>query len=205
MPFSYYSRLSPSRQAIYRASDRVRDVSLPSPQRLHALVAGLREALAGDNRRGVEVAAGALSDALLTQLHVPSLKVQVLAVRPQGAWGELHGLYSYGERDPPHIRLWMRTARQRQVVAFRTFLRTLLHEIGHHLDYHLLKLRDSYHTEGFFARESSLFRQLVPNATAPRARRPYADAAAAPRRTQRSVPSPRRSARPLQRRLPFDD
>ncbi len=45
--------------------------------------------------------------------------------------------------------------------AFRTFLRTLLHEICHHLDYELLKLDDSFHTEGFFKRESSLFNQLV--------------------------------------------
>ena len=58
----------------------------------------------------------------------------------------------------------MRTARHRRVVAFRTFLRTLLHEIGHHVDYELLRLADSFHTEGFFKRESSLFRQLVPEA-----------------------------------------
>jgi hypothetical protein len=47
-------------------------------------------------------------------------------------------------------------------VAFKAFLRTLLHEVGHHLDYHYLKLADSFHTEGFFKRESSLFHQLVP-------------------------------------------
>jgi hypothetical protein len=56
----------------------------------------------------------------------------------------------------------MRTARQRRVVAFRTFLRTLLHELGHHLDYEHLRLADSFHTEGFYKRESSLFHQLVP-------------------------------------------
>jgi hypothetical protein len=33
----------------------------------------------------------------------------------------------------------------------------------HHLDYTLLRLPDSFHTEGFFKRESSLFRQLVPD------------------------------------------
>ena len=47
-------------------------------------------------------------------------------------------------------------------MAFRTFLRTLLHEVGHHLDYEHLRLADSFHTEGFFKRESSLFYQLVP-------------------------------------------
>ena len=50
------------------------------------------------------------------------------------------------------------------MVAFRTFLRTLLHELGHHLDYEYLRLAESFHTEGFFRRESSLFRQLVPEA-----------------------------------------
>jgi hypothetical protein len=55
----------------------------------------------------------------------------------------------------------MRTARQRRVVAFRTYLRTLLHELGHHLDYRYLRLADSFHTQGFYQRESSLFHQLV--------------------------------------------
>jgi hypothetical protein len=45
-------------------------------------------------------------------------------------------------------------------VAFKTFLRTLLHEICHHLDYALLHLRDSLHTDGFYKRESSLFYQI---------------------------------------------
>jgi len=62
---------------------------------------------------------------------------------------------------PPTITLWMRTAQKKQVVAFRTFLRTFLHEVGHHLDYELLKLPETFHTEGFYKRESSLFRQLV--------------------------------------------
>jgi len=47
-----------------------------------------------------------------------------------------------------------------QVVAYRTFLRTLLHELCHHLDYDLLRLRDSLHTQGFYQRESSLFHAL---------------------------------------------
>jgi hypothetical protein len=55
----------------------------------------------------------------------------------------------------------MRTAQRRQVVKFRTFLRTLLHELCHHLDYELLRLADSFHTEGFYKRESSLLRQIL--------------------------------------------
>jgi hypothetical protein len=67
----------------------------------------------------------------------------------------------------------MRTAKQRRVVAFRTYLRTLLHEVGHHVDYAYLRLPDSFHTEGFYKRESSLFAQLVPgDARAPAAAGP---------------------------------
>jgi hypothetical protein len=86
----------------------------------------------------------------------------VLAVRPQLEDAELHGLYTQELDGAPRIRLWMRTAKKKRVVAFRTFLRTLLHELCHHLDFTLLELSESYHTEGFFKRESSLFHQLVP-------------------------------------------
>ena len=44
------------------------------------------------------------------------------------------------------ITVWMRTAKKENVVKFRTFLRTLLHEVCHHLDYELYKLdRDVPH------------------------------------------------------------
>jgi hypothetical protein len=55
----------------------------------------------------------------------------------------------------------MRTVRRRQIVAFRAFLRTLLPELCHHLDYEHFKFVESFHTEEFCPRESSLFRQLV--------------------------------------------
>jgi hypothetical protein len=54
----------------------------------------------------------------------------------------------------------MRTVARKQVVAFKTFLRTILHELCHHLDYELYKLPETFHTEGFYKRESSLYYQL---------------------------------------------
>ena len=48
-----------------------------------------------------------------------------------------------------------------QVVKFRTFLRTLVHEVCHHLDYEHFNLAESFHTEGFYARESALMRELL--------------------------------------------
>ena len=59
----------------------------------------------------------------------------------------------------------MRTAAFERVVAHRSFLRTLMHEACHHLDYELLDLEDSFHTAGFFQRESSLMRQIDPAPT----------------------------------------
>src|SRR5262249_19780896 len=114
-------------------------------------------------RRLTESATQLLASALTRDLGVPPVRVKVLAARPHARWGELHGLYERTERsaETPLITLWMRTARQKRVVAFRTYLRTLLHEVGHHLDYTLLGLADSFHTQGFYQRESHLFHQLV--------------------------------------------
>ena len=89
------------------------------------------------------------------------VRVKVLSRRPSSTTSELHGLYELAAgRAKPVISVWMRTAANRRVVAFRTFLRTLLHALCHYLDYELLALEDSFHTEGFFKRESSLFRQV---------------------------------------------
>ena len=161
-PFAYYDRLSARDKAVYRRSDAVSDVPLPHPELLRPFVGALRTALANEDRRGVEAAAGCLCRGIVDMLGVPPVFVEVLAGRPSAGWGELHGLYTANEKGTPGIQVWMRTARHKRVVAFRTFLRTLLHEIGHHLDYQHLRLADSFHTEGFFRRESSLFRQLAP-------------------------------------------
>ncbi len=166
MPFPYYTRLSSRDRAVYRESDAVATVTLPRPETLHPIVDDLRAALSSEDRRAVEVAAGRLAVGLTRLLGLPPVSLRVLAVRPSSTWGELHGLYTREPGREARIELWMRTARHKRVVAFRTFLRTLLHEVGHHLDYEHLRLRESFHTEGFFKRESSLFRQLVPEAAA---------------------------------------
>jgi hypothetical protein len=162
--FAYYARLSRAQQAIYRKSDALTEVRLARPAALHPLVAALREALATEAREGVQRSTAALVAALCEAMALPPVRVDVLAARPHARWGELHGLYTSERGRPPRIQLWMRTAKQRRVVAFRTYLRTLLHEVGHHLDYTGLRLADSFHTEGFYKRESSLFAQLVPEA-----------------------------------------
>jgi hypothetical protein len=162
MPFAYYARLNRSQQAVYRRSDSITEIGLPRPAELQPLVASLEDALTSQERLATQAAAARLVRGLTDALVIPPVQIEVLAARPHAHWGELHGLYTAERGRVPRIQLWMRTAKQKRVVAFRTFLRTLLHEVGHHIDYTLLKLPDSYHTEGFYKRESSLFSQIVP-------------------------------------------
>jgi hypothetical protein len=163
MVFSYYKKLSPAQKRIYQKSDEIHAVPLPDARALHPLISRLASALEQEDRIQTEEICKALAIGLASRLGVPLIRLHVLAVRPSAGWGELHGLYELAEgRASAVVSLWMRTARHRRVVAFRSFLRTFLHEFCHHLDYHLYRLPDSFHTEGFYKRESSLFHQLLP-------------------------------------------
>ena len=183
MPFAYYARLNRAQQAVYRKSDAVTELRLSRPADLHPLVEALEAALRTEDRLTTQRATERLIRGLTDAVSIPPVKAEVLAARPHAKWGELHGLYTAERGKIPTIQLWMRTAKQKRVVAFRTYLRTLLHEVGHHIDFTLLRLADSFHTEGFYKRESSLFYQLVPAAgrTPAAAARTIEDWAAAPR------------------------
>src|SRR5229473_3032082 len=107
---------------------------------------------------------------------VRPVRVEVRGVRPRNHFGELHGIFyprgpsvreattaramAAAHPHEPLIVLWMRTAQRHDVVKPKTFFRTLMHELGHYLDYALLRLEDSYHSSGFFKRESFLVRTL---------------------------------------------
>ncbi len=167
MPFEYYKRLNRGQKAVYRESDGVGEVRLVDPSAAREAVGELREALEGERSTAaqhvaVQRAANRLAREVCAQVSVEPVDIEVLTRRPRSAESELHGLYAWREGDRARITVWMRTAQRKQVVAFKTFVRTLLHELCHHLDYHLLKLAESFHTQGFFRRESSLARQLLP-------------------------------------------
>lgn len=162
MPFAFYRRLTRGQQRIYRQSDEIAAVRLPGAQDLRPLVDALAAALENGDRAATQAAADRLLARMTATLQVAPLRAEVQAVRPSRHWGELHGLYTPGSNARlAQVTVWMRTAQRHQVVKFRTFLRTLLHELGHHLDYEMLGLPDSFHTEGFYKRESSLLRQLL--------------------------------------------
>ena len=162
MVFGYYSKLSRTQKAIYRKSDLLEIVPLPQVVAYEQELIYLRKSLEEEERKQLESVANVLMNALATDLGAPAIDVKVLDSRPSNDTEELHGLYEPMEANrKARISVWMRTAKHRKVVAFRSFLRTLLHEFCHHLDYEVFMLEESFHTEGFFKRESSLFKQLM--------------------------------------------
>ncbi len=164
MVFAYYAQLKPDQQRIYRRSELIHRVALPKGDALHPRTVELAEALKGEDHRKTTAVAQDLVSAITGMLRVAPVRVEVLKVRPSHNWGELHGLYTPAQRkESAHMTLWMRTAKRRRVVAFRTFLRTLVHELCHHMDYTLLQFQDSFHTAGFYKRESSIMHQVMPN------------------------------------------
>lgn len=161
MAFDYYDRLSRSQKATYRRSDAVVTLALPELAAFAPLLAPMRDGLGRDDRPAVARAVAAFAAEVERQLALSPVKTQVLARRPSSDSSELHGLYTREEGEVPLLQVWMRTAAHQQPVAFRTFLRTVVHEMLHHLDFEHLGLEDTFHTEGFFKRESSVVRQLL--------------------------------------------
>jgi WLM domain len=163
MPFGYYHQLNAKAKRIYRASDKVSVFPLPNVVVVRPVVRKIFESLQAGSHLRTQKWAQRLLNMLTSQLHIRPIRLELLDIRPSNPRTELYGLYYPAEgRRIPRMQLWMRTAKRHQVVAFRTFLRTLLHELCHHLDYDCLGLKDSFHTQGFYQRESSLASQILP-------------------------------------------
>jgi hypothetical protein len=167
---AFFYRLSARAQRCYLKSDAIERFELNSSPAALNRTAFLMRVIEHGEPAATEKAAQALIAELCRLLGVKPVRIEVRGVRPRNARAELHGIF-YPARMPrpgapgasaPAIILWMRTAQRHDIVKPKTFLRTLVHELGHYLDYTLLKLEDSYHTQGFFKRESSLVRALRP-------------------------------------------
>ncbi len=163
MPYSYYKKLHARDKKIYRSSDKISVVKLENVIELSVYVEAVQAALNSESKTHIQKATQELATQITQQLNVPPVKIKVLSNRPHNRYGELHGLYEpiSTRLNKAEISVWMRTAKRKQVVAFKTYMRTFLHELCHHFDYELFKLDDSFHTEGFFKRESSLYKQLI--------------------------------------------
>jgi hypothetical protein len=183
---NFRHRLTRGQQRIYDRSNAIASIPLRATPRLRQAVEALPGVLlAAGKDRGrspgtpddssldrrpdhehtvrVQRVAQVIADEIASSLRVPRVRIIVSGTRPSNSRGELHGLYTPATHGTAAIKLWMITAKLGRVVAFKTILRTLLHEVCHHLDYALLRLGDSLHTDGFYKRESSLFYQVGGN------------------------------------------
>ncbi len=164
----FYRRLSAEQKREYDRSDARASLPLrPSPD-LGRIADEVVGALASRSPAAARRASQRLVDGICDDLAAqsrgrrlaPSPRVKVLKTRPRFARSEFHGLYTRFESGESEIKVWMFTAALGQVVKPRTFLRTLLHEVCHHVDMTWLDLPHSLHTLGFHARESSLLRTI---------------------------------------------
>ncbi len=158
----FFYRLAPRDQKVYLRSDAIDAFDLMVGPNALALAEALVAALESGSVAGTGRAAQALVAELCRLLNVRIVPIEVKGVRPRNARGELHGIFY---TDAPRIVLWTRTALRHDVVKPKTFLRTLMHELAHYFDYDLLRLGNSYHTRGFFKRESFLVRAVFPSSS----------------------------------------
>jgi hypothetical protein len=156
----------------YEASDARTSLALPDTESLQRLTVELGQALAAGEHAGVKRVGLELLGLLASFYGVSRPRLEVLGARPLKV---VEGYLSYelfGDYTPrtETIRVWMRTAVLGKVTSHRGLLNTLLHEFCHHLDVRALRLPDTPHTRGFFARIDDLYHLAL--ATPPDQRKP---------------------------------
>lgn len=104
----------------------------------------------------VEDEAQSLLDRLNDHYGTPQNYIDVSGKRRSTGRGELRGYYKPGSTK---IRVYPYTRAKQQVVAAKTFLRTVVHEWNHHYDEKKLDL-NSIHTAGFYSRTGKIYNQL---------------------------------------------
>jgi hypothetical protein len=146
------------RRAEFERSDAMKALALPADFRLHEPAREIESALTAGSTTAVRAACAAFLAAAARFYAVPEPGVRVLASRPLRVY-ETGSTELFGDYDPATslIRVWMRTAVQRKVTSFGTFLSTLCHEFCHHLDLRLLGFPGTPHTRGFYERTAVLY------------------------------------------------
>jgi len=162
MPFPYYNNLSAAKKRIYRRSDAIESIPVKSAGGIHPVTIKLKKSLEDNKPRDVAKHASEICRLVCEGLDTEALIVKISSRRPSSSAEELQGFYERTEGETSVLTVWMKTAAKGQVVAFKSFIRTVLHELCHHIDYTYFNLDDSLHTEGFFKREASLYKQIVP-------------------------------------------
>jgi hypothetical protein len=147
----------------YEASERLKSVPGKPPEDLAALFERLRAARDAEDRVLLEAACREILEGLSGTCEVSRPTLKLLGPRPhrthEGKLSyELFGDYTF---EHARIRLWTRTAVQKQWASSRTLLSTLCHEFMHHLDVHGLGFPNTFHTTGFFERTHLLYQAAI--------------------------------------------
>ncbi|HET8945928.1 MAG TPA: hypothetical protein VFQ07_03000 [Candidatus Polarisedimenticolia bacterium] len=147
----------------YEASERLGTVPGPPPEDLATLFDPLCTARDAEDRAGLEVACRRILERLAEACEVSRPALKLLGPRPHSTHEgklsyELFGDYTF---EHARIRLWTRTAIQKQWASSRTLLSTLCHEFMHHLDVHGLGFPHTFHTTGFFERTHRLYQAVL--------------------------------------------
>jgi hypothetical protein len=145
----------------YWRSDAMGTVLLPPAEPIRSLALRLKEALASEDKKEVQVICKALLRELSAFYGVKAPTIRILGVRPltvDEKWvDELFGEY---HPDTALIRLWMRTAIQKKATSHGVLLNTFCHEYFHHLDMVSLDLPNTFHTRGFYQRVGLLYHHI---------------------------------------------
>lgn len=130
---------------------------------LHVAIRLLGEALKEGNEDAIQEISNETIAELNLIYNLPPLKVYTGGKRRMTrSGGQYYGEYrTNGKKEKKHsTSVYSRTAKNQKYVAPKTFLRTLIHEWGHHYDKHKLGLKNTYHTKGFYERINTIYEQL---------------------------------------------
>lgn len=142
----------------FLVSDSVNTLDLPRDTKLLPEIAKkIEAAMKTGKTTAVRVACAEFLSCASDFYKVPKCGVRVLAARPLKGREWTYELFGDYHPETLLIRLWMRTAIKKEITSYGTFLSTLCHEFCHHLDYHLFKFPNSWHTRGFYERAAVLY------------------------------------------------
>ena len=149
---------SRAKRAEYDRSDKCATLELKGENQLHPLAREIESAMAAMAKIKVRSTSSDLLTEMAGLFNVSLPSVRVLDARPLRVYetgsSELFGDY---DLSTALIRVWMRTAVQKRVTSFGTFLHTLCHEFCHHLDIRQLGFPNTFHTRGFYQRTAILY------------------------------------------------
>ena len=96
-----------------------------------------------------------LSDAIFRDLGIKPLEITFAGRRPHSrnetrVTVETHGVHK-GSIWSQSIQIYKYTAARQQLVSAKSAISTLLHEINHNIDLHIIKVK-SIHCKGFYLR-----------------------------------------------------